>query len=285
MRNGHKSARRAIATLLTPALASALLVAGCDAKAKSAATPKASPQQTRVILDAGFQALDAQQYNEAIAKADEVLAASPHGPGSAEALYLKGRGFEGRNAAGVTDQATASENLQQARTAYIAALELNPKQPLQAYVRTSLGNVAYFQDDYSTAVAQLNTAYDKLDNEDVKAWVLYRIGVSEQRLGQFDQADKTFAQVQEKFPGTVPAQRAKEHERARAFYVQLATFATPALAATASADLKRQGVNTTQTNDPQGHVMLRVGPVASYNQAQYLKNRFTAKYPDAIILP
>ena len=275
------------ATLIMVALAAA----GCAAKDRSTTSAGHDPARTagrqspQILLDEGYRALENQQYNEAIAKADAAFAAAaPHGEGTPEALYLKGRSFEAKNAAGVTeDQATA--NLQAAREAYIKALGENPRQPLNAYIRTSLGNVAYFQDDYQTAISQLTTAYDNLDRDDLKAWALYRTGLSQQRLAQFEQADKTFAAVQQKHPSSLPAQRAREHVGARAFYVQLATYAQPATADKAVADLKKQGVTATRVQSPQGNAYLRVGPIASYNQALYTRSRFLSKYPDALIIP
>jgi tetratricopeptide (TPR) repeat protein len=148
-------------------------------------------------------------------------------------------------------------------------------------LRTSLGNVAYFQDDYTTAIAQFTAAYDNLDSTDLKAWALYRIALSQQRQGHFDQADKTFALVQQNHANTIPAQRAREHQGAKAFFVQLATFAQPASADHAIADLKKQGVTATRVAGPEGHALLRVGPIASYSQAVFMKDRFAEKYPDA----
>jgi tetratricopeptide (TPR) repeat protein len=262
-----------------------VLMTGCaGGRNKKTATASTDAPPPRVILDAGYQALESQQYNEAIAKADEFLAGTPAGPGSAEALYLKGRGFEGKNAAGVTPE-EAKQNLQSARVAYIQALEQNPKDPLAAYIHASLGNVAYFQDYYQSAMGQLNAAYDKLDNNEVKAWTLYRVGLCQQRLGQFKQADATFASVEQFHPGTVPAERAKEHRGARAFWVQLATFASPANADKAVMELKHEGINASRAADAQGRALLRVGPLASYSQALFIKQRFAEKYPDAIILP
>jgi outer membrane protein assembly factor BamD (BamD/ComL family) len=250
--------------------------------------PTSAPQESsphQAALDAGFAALESEQYNEALGKADQALAAAPHGPATAEALYLKGRALEGKNASGQLTADEIKKSLADARVAYIKALDQVPKQPLDSYIRTSLANVAYFQDDYPTAISQWSAAYEKLDRDDVKAWALYRVGVSQQRLGQFTKADQTFASVQQLHPNSVPAQRAHEHQGARAFYVQLATFASQKPAAAAANDLKRQGINTSLANDAQGHTLLRTGAIASYAQAQYFKNRLVSKYPDAVILP
>lgn len=283
MGNGYKSHR---CTFVLALLAAAVVSGGCAAREKPGQRPLAGPraQSPAMLLEQGYRALENQQYDDAIARADQVLAAVPHGEGTPEALYLKGRGFEGKNAAGVTED-EARANLQSARQAYIQALGENPRQPLQAYVRASLGNVAYFQDDYQTAVAQLTAAYDHLDRDDLKAWALYRIGLAQQRQGQFEQADRTFAAVQQRHGNTVPAQRAREHQGARAFYVQLATFAQPASADRAIAELKQQGVTATRVAGPEGRAFLRVGPIPSYAQAQATRRQFLNKYPDAMIIP
>src|SRR5688572_29755717 len=100
-------------------------------------------------LSEGYAALEQQQYEQAIRAADEFLSQSPAGPGSAEALYLRGRGYEQSTAASPHQ---AQSNLQNARTSYIQALERKPSPKLEAYIHTSLANVAYFQDDYNTAL-------------------------------------------------------------------------------------------------------------------------------------
>jgi cell division septation protein DedD len=114
---------------------------------------------------------------------------------------------------------------------------------------------------------------------------MYRTGLCQQRLGQFDLADQTFAAVQKEHPGTLPAQRAKEHAGARAFFVQLVTFKTAASADRETAALRREGFEPTRVATAQGFQQLRVGPVNSYAQAMSLKTRFGDKYPDAIIVP
>jgi tetratricopeptide (TPR) repeat protein len=242
----------------------------------------------RKQIDAGYQSLADRQYDQAIGQADGYLQSNPRGRATAEALYLRGRAYEQR----VTDAGTKSTpddartNLQAARNAYTEALAAEPTPMLDAYIRTSLANVAYFQDDYQTALEQWTTAFDRLDNTgDTKAWTLYRIGLCHQRLGRFDQADKTFAQVQSDFPQTLPAQRAKEHQGQSGFYVQLATFSSPAGADRATAALRREGVLPVRLADPQGRQLLRVGPVQTYAQALQLRSRFTATYPDALIVP
>jgi tetratricopeptide (TPR) repeat protein len=233
-------------------------------------------------LTEGYTALESQQYDQAIRRADEYLRAHPAGPGSAEALYLRGRALEQKPADSL-EQARA--NLQAARGAYIEALGRSPSRKLEAYLHASLANVAYFQDDYATAISEWSAAYRMLEDESIKGWVLYRIGLSRQRLGQFADADATFAAVMQRYPNTVPAQRARERHGARAFNVQMATFAQSSSADTAIAELRMQGVPVHKQIDPKGRSVVLVGPLASYQQAQAMKARYAGKYPDAVIVP
>src|SRR5687768_8275873 len=89
MRNGNKLRLNVIAPLV---LTVAIVAAGCGGKGKRAekALVKQAARSPQIVLSEGYQALENQQYNEAIAKADEFLAGQPHGEGSPEALYLKG---------------------------------------------------------------------------------------------------------------------------------------------------------------------------------------------------
>ena len=246
------------------------------------ATGCASTKSARDELNAGYQSLDQKQYDRAIAQADAFLAKNPTGAGTVEALYLRGRALEAKTA---LNPAEAKSNLQAARAAYVEALSRKPATHLETNIRTSLANVAYFQDDYATALNQFNAALPRIENDDTRSWTIYRVGLCQQRLGQFEQADATFAAVEKEFPGTVPAQRAREHAGARSFYVQLATFKTAANADKASAALRREGVEPVRRANAQGYQLVQVGPVTSYAQALSLQKRFADRYPDAIIIP
>lgn len=251
------------------------LLVGCA----GAEQPK--PQQ-RQSLNAIGADLDQQHYDEALAAADEYLKQNPQGPGTAQALYLRGRSLQGRTASSAAD---SKANWQQAREAYVQALAQNPEPLLQAYIRASLANVAYFQEDYAAALQQWTSAYDKLDREDLKAWSLYRSGLCQQRLGRFIDADRTFAQVQQNYPNTVPGQRAREHQGVRSFYVQLATFRSTASFDKASSSLRAQGVVPVRSNDSRGYSILRIGPFSTYADAKRQQQRFASQYPDALIVP
>ena len=154
----------------------------------------------------------------------------------------------------------------------------------QARLHAGLANVAYFVDDYGTAVREWQVAFPNLEKPQDKAWTLYRIGLCQQRLGWFAEADRTFQSVRQQFPGSEPANRAAVHEGAKAFYVQVGAYADAAHADKTAAALRAQGLNSVKGQEP-GKLTVRVGPVPSYADARAMKARLSVQYPSAVIFP
>lgn len=295
MRNPRGAARWLSLTLLVAMGLAGVLGGGCAPAEGGAGEPGGNPppaplkqKELQETLEAAYAAFGRKQYDEALAGAERVLAANPQSRGAAEAQYLRGRVFEERSRAASEaggNVAAARSAMQSAREAYNAALLLSPAPPLEGSIRTQLANVAYHQEDYATAVAQWTAAYEKLTDPQAKAWVLYRIGLSQQRYGNFTEADRTFAAVQQQFPNTEQARRAAAHQGARGFHVQIGTFNSPANADAALKDLRASGVIGLSLPNAAGQQVVRVGPAPTYEQAKALRARLAVKYPDAIIIP
>jgi tetratricopeptide (TPR) repeat protein len=256
------------AFLLSAALA---LAAGC-----------ASNPQNRQQLDAGEQALRAQNYDKAIRSADLVISSSPTSNDLAEAYYLRGSAIEQRNPK--PDMTAAAADLAAARLDYIAALNQYPPKPLESRLHGQLGNVAYFQDDYATALQQWAVAYDQLENLQWKQWVLYRMGICQQRLGRFVDADHTFSIVQREYPNTEVAARSAAREGVRGFYVQVGAFSQPGDAQKAAAAVTAIGSIPVQAPD-RGLTVVRTSGVPSFTMAAQMRLRLVSQYPDARVLP
>ena len=250
-----------------------LVLVGCAAK-----------PQTRDVLNGGYAALSQRRLNDAQAAADQILSADATGRGAAEALYLRGRVFEERSHES-KDPAGQMQLSNEARQSYARSLALKPAPKLEAAVRTQLANVAYYQEDFVTAAREGSAAYANLEKPLDQAWALYRVGLSQQRLGRFTDADQTFAAVQQKYAGTEPAKRAAARTGARAFHVQVGSFSDAANAQRTIAALRSEGYSPLKSADPTGKQLVAVGPVNTYEQAKGLRIRLAAKYPDAIILP
>ena len=239
-------------------------------------------------LNAGYAALNQQDYNGAMAQSEKFLREHPEGgPGTAEALYLQGRVLEKKaeTADAAHHETEAHANLQDARFTYEHALTLNPSPQVAALLHAGVANCAYFQEDYFTAMREWASAYPGLTQPDARAWVLYRLGLCQQRLGRFDEADRSIGSVRQEFPQSEPSQRAAAHQGARAFYVQVGSYADSPNADRAMAALKAQGFTATKTTDANGRQSIRVGPTYNYDQAKALRIRLLAAYPAAVIEP
>jgi tetratricopeptide (TPR) repeat protein len=237
--------------------------------------------QSRQELNSGKQALDSGQTDNAIRAADAVISSNDT-PALAEAYYLRGYAIETRPKA---DNAAAAHDFAMARESYSHGLTYDPRPTIAARLHVQLGNVCYYQEDYSAAVPELTTAYALLDSSQPKDLVLYHIGICEQRLGRFDDADRTFQRVQQEYPNCAYAAPARSHQGIRGFYVQLGAYsqsrdvdnAARAIAAAGSAPLK--------TSSQRGLTIIRTADVPSYGQAEQLRDRLAAQYPDARVMP
>jgi tetratricopeptide (TPR) repeat protein len=235
-------------------------------------------------LAGAYQQLDGPNpnYVEIAAAADAYLTAEPKGSAAADALYLRGRALEEK---AQRDPASPQKDWSDAYNHYGQALELKPRPALEALLHVGMGNVLYFQDRYAAAISELSAAYEKLERPADKAWALYRIGLCHQRLGNWSQADKDFADVRQQYPNTDPAIRAHDHQGYNAFWVQVATFANAQMASVAMADLRKQGLAAQLFVDTSRNAqVVRVGPL-TYESAMATKQKVLAKYRDAIIVP
>jgi len=165
----------------------------------------------------------------------------------------------------------------QARDVYRQALSQQPSPQLEARLHAGIANTSYWLDDYSTAIAEWNTAYPNLEDPAVKSFVLYRVGICQQRLGQFAQADQTFGTVQQQYPSTDAAKRARERLGAKGFTLQLATYANAASADAEIAKLQKQGMSPSRGKNAQGNTVVSIGPMANYAQAMDMKNRMAGE--------
>lgn len=227
-------------------------------------------------------ALQAQRYDDAIRFADAVLDMYRTGPRAAEAHYLRGRALEDRPS---ESQEQARAALAAARNAYNASLSAGPDRGLEPLVRASLADVAFWQEDYATAADQGRRAATLLPSGTLRAGVLYRVGVAQQRLGQFDLADRTFAELRDREPTSELGRQAAERIGRRSFVVQLGTFAQAGGADQLVSQITSAGLVPLRVIDAQGRHVVSVGPLASYRDAQQVRARFQSQYPDALIIP
>ena len=195
-------------------------------------------------LTAAYRDLDQRRYDQAFSEAGAFLEKNPTGPGSAEAVYLQGRIYEARaESAGTAGRADeARSDLTTAANTYLRVLQLSPPPAVEGLAHAGLANAAFYLEDYATAAREWGLAYPLVGQPDARSWILYRVGLCQQRLGQFDLADRSFARVQQEFPGKEPATRAAAHAGQRAFYVRVGAYGSAAAADREVAKVRAKGL-------------------------------------------
>lgn len=271
-----------LGALTHPILLALLLIAltGCSSQPSS-----------RKQLAFAYAALQQRDYDAAFAQSSEYLARHPDGAGAAEAWIVQGRVHEAKaeqaGAAKRPDDARAQ--LTAAANAYLRAIGAKPAPAVEGLARSGLANAAFHLDDYTTAVREWGLAFPLVADADAKAWILYRVGVCQQRLGWFDMADRSFTQLRQQYPSAdsgQPAARAAQRVGHRAFFVQVGTFDSPANADRVVQTLARQRLPAARDTDPAtGRHVVRVGPAATWAEAETFQSQVTATYPDALIVP
>ncbi|MGA2233814.1 MAG: tetratricopeptide repeat protein [Tepidisphaeraceae bacterium] len=242
-------------------------------------TSGCSSDQQRIQdeVEAGEVALGGNQYDSAVSHADEAL----HIGANARAYYLRARAEEDRPK---PSDSIAAADLAKAKDDYTAAFTMHPGQPLEARARAGLANVAFSTGDYAVAAFQWETALDDLDMPEYRALALYRIGECQQRLGRFDDADKTFDRLIQQYPDQDVATKAQARKGVRGFYLQLGAFAKMDDAQAAIKKASDAGLFCRPVSD-QGLIAVRGGPYYTYADAEKAKATVATQFTDPIIGP
>jgi tetratricopeptide (TPR) repeat protein len=236
--------------------------------------------QSQQQLEAGNQAIQSQQFDSAIRDADSVIAAGDPAD-LAEAYYLRGYAIENRPKA---DTPSALRDLALARESYVSGLSHDPQPSIAVRLHAQLGNVTFYQQDYSTALREFAAASAADDDPQNKPLILYHMGICEQRLGRFGDADQTFQSVQQNYPASEFVPYARSREGIRGFYVQVGAYSQPSDIQKAASAVAAAGSAPMKTND-RGLTAIRTSDVQSYAEAQQLKDRLASRYPDARVMP
>jgi tetratricopeptide (TPR) repeat protein len=146
---------------------------------------RSNHEMAQEMIESGEVALGGDRYDAAVADADDAIQEAP----SADAYYLRARAEEDRPK---PDSDITAADLAKARADYQAALDRNPPPLLVGRCRAGLANVAFALEDYPTAMADWQSSLDYLAEPQWRAFALYRIGICQQRLGEFDDANYQF---------------------------------------------------------------------------------------------
>ena len=279
MRNGTSFAQIAVPLVFASLLL--LSAAGCTSPQKKAA----APVNQHAALDAGYIALESQQYNDALAKADQVLAAGAHGPNSAAALYLKGRAFgrEKRRRRAIRPGGH-TKSRRRPRRLHPGAGPNPPSNPSRPTSAPASPTSPIFR----TIIPPPSASGPPLTTSSIAMTSKHGLSIASASPSSAKANSPRPIRPSPPSGNFIPIPSPPSRQRtpgARSFYVQLATFASAKSADAAIAQLQREGINAVRTTDAASHSLVPLGPIASYKQAEYFKDRLAAKYPNALVLP
>lgn len=170
--------------------------------------------------------------------------------------------LEGR-AAATPDEGFA--NFAAAREAYQQAFTAKPGKQLIGLVHSGLGNTNYWLEDFDAAARNWALAYEEVG---MICQSIHSVPCRALRAahGYFAGAISYFTMVQQQYPGTDAANRAKEKQGFKEFNVQVATFASVPTANGTIAQLQRDGFIVRKGVDNRGMTVVSVGPYPNYHR-------------------
>ena len=162
-------------------------------------------------------------------------------------------------------------HVNQANRDFTEALDRTRRADMRSRARLALGVLAYDEGDMTTAEGQLRKSLEGLDRSQPPTdRILYHLGASLQRLGQWDEADRYFNELIRSFPSTKLASQASRRVHAGYWTVQVGAFRNADGARTLVSQLRSGGHDAFQWPehlDGEMHYFVRVGKHQTYAAA------------------
>ena len=234
---------------------------------QSCSLPAVGPDQERQArADRRLRRWKASSTTRRCQRAQMFLAQTPDRARDRRSARICAAGVEQKRAASEPEGTPTSVRPH----AYTEALAHQPSPKLEAYIHTSLANVAYFQDDFRPPPGNGRARTTSWKTRTIKSWVLYRMASASSAWGNYG-GRQDFAAVEDRLCRYAPRPAGEGKAGARGFSVQFATFLNAATADAAIGRLRREGVPATSRPDANGRSVVIAGPVPTYQQAQALK--------------
>ena len=210
-----------------------------------------------------------EQWNEAITLYNRFLQLNPNTQIADEAVYYRGRAYlkKGSHQAAAHDFEYARA---QGKTSHIRAL-----------ATIGLAETYFALERYSEAIYLYKTALAKYQSEIPADEALYRIGVGQQRLGNWQEASEAFTTLVKKYPSSDKAKDAARRIRLPGnFYsIQVGAFTNKSNADALASRLQQAGFEpliTTWDIEGQSWYYVRTGRFTKRTDAKVFENRLIA---------
>jgi tetratricopeptide (TPR) repeat protein len=227
-------------------------------------------------FDEGFAAFQAGHWQSAYDGFTRYLRSGPEATSRGEVYYYRGQAL-----AHLRRRSEAMNDFQQ-------ALAVKPPQPILDFVRVAIGNFYYEEGNDAKALEWYNQALRDPVPQLPMDQLSLRAGVSLQRVGRWQDADKYFQHLIDNYPATTGAVEARRRIHATAFAAQAGAFATPAAAQQEFARLRQKGFDARivpANRAGQTLQAVQVGRARTYAEAQALAQRLMNAGFSVLIVP
>jgi tetratricopeptide (TPR) repeat protein len=230
----------------------------------------------RAAFDAGYAAFEAGRWQEAVDNFTRYLQSDPKTPTRGEVYYYRGEALVHLNRRG------------EARRDFERAIGAEARPPIDQFVRVAMGNLYYEEGNDARALEQYAVVLQKPGKDLPMPMLLLRSGVSLQRLGKWDMADKYLGRVIEKYPGTPAATEALRRVHAGSFAVQTGAFASRTTAELQAGRVRAVGFEpriAKVQGSGQTLFAVQVGRARTYAEAEVLAGRLRRAGLMALVVP
>jgi TolA-binding protein len=230
----------------------------------------------RGVFDAGYAAFEAGRWQEAVDKFSLYLQQDPTTASRGEVYYYRGQAL------------VHLSRRQEAKEDFLRAIGAGAQPPVAQFAQVAIGNVYYEEGDDARAVEHYARACDGSQKDLPRDMICLRLGVSLQRLGKWQAAQRYLEHLVEQYPGTPAAAEARRRVNATAFVVQTGAYSSMTVASGQARQVQAKGfsaqvVKTTSA----GRTLYAVhtGRLATYREAEALAARIRQAGFPALVVP
>ncbi|MFN0135207.1 MAG: tetratricopeptide repeat protein [Phycisphaerae bacterium] len=255
------------------------LIALCSALATLVGCESGLTRDQQEFLWNGEDAYARKQYATAITTLTEFLSMAPDRPEAAKAYYVRGLSY-----AQIAKRTEAFNDLRRV----LEVPKADPDLMWRSYV--TLGTLLYEDGEWDTAYNTLNAAARRMPNMEPRDVVLFRMGVSLERLGRWAEAKAAFEELTRTFPNSNQAVAARRRIDLDAthFAVQVGVFQEQRNAEIHAANLRKQNLSPylrRELRDNRPVFVVLLGKYGSYAEATRALGETRGKVRDAVIWP
>ena len=235
------------------------------------------PQPKIQQVDQARAAYEARRYDRCERILTAYIRKNAMKPEAAEAYYVRGL------------SRIRSGNRTKAKRDIEAGHRIARDNELKAMLAVQLGNFDFDDERYSRAQIHYEDAIKHLPDAPPSDKALYRLAVSQFRVGQFRDGRATLAELIRRFPKSTlagPANRVKDWD-GEYFTVQCGAFNNHSRAQQAARNLRRHGFGAVTVRDTSSSIRhtVRVGKFRTYREARRALDKVRRYQSDAFILP